>query len=408
MAKRVDDRKPHRRLVLLAQHWGDVERMQGIVDHARARGWHLLNLQSFQMRMLRGVRPDGVLFGLPEHQARLAKRLVNMGAPAVHIRSQNLPVHCPCVTKDRVAIGRVAAEHFAERGFRNVAYLRSEGWRTSPENPICESFVEHARALTMNAHAFTLQERPNVYYWTRVSVFAERLKKQLANIELPVGIFAYHDLMASRLCYFCDAAGLRIPEQVAVLGQNNQRIHCDCAMVPLSSVDPNHYEQGRAAATLLERLMDGEPAPDKPILIPPAGVVARQSTDVLAIPDVDTARALRYMWEHLADPLTVGRVAEAVGVSRRTLDRGFRRHLGRSVTDELNRKRIEVCCELLTGTRMSGVAIARKVGYRTEPYMFHVFRKRMGMTPRQYRLAHADRQGETADRTTGDEPPTAS
>jgi len=224
--------------------------------------------------------------------------------------------------------------------------------------------------------------------WTRVDVFARRLRKELERLQLPVGIFAFHDTMATRICHFCAAAGLRVPEQVAVLGMGNDPLICDCASVPLSSVDSNRFAQGRIAAELLDRLMDGEAVPAELVVAPSGGVVTRKSTDVLAVPDVDTARALRYLWEHLAEPLSVGKVAEAVGVSRRTLDRAFRTHLGRSVTDELNRKRIERCCELLIGTRQSVVSIARQIGFRTEPYLFRVFRKQMGMTPRQYRLAH--------------------
>ena len=152
-----------------------------------------------------------------------------------------------------------------------------------------------------------------------------------------------------------------VPEQVAVLGMGNDPLICDCASVPLSSVDSNRFAQGRIAAELLDRLMNGEAVPAEFVVTPSGGVVARKSTDVLAVPDLDTARALRYLWEHLAEPLSVGKVAKAVGVSRRTLDRAFRTHLGRSVTDELNRKRIERCCELLTGTRQSVVSIARQV-----------------------------------------------
>ena len=270
-----------------------------------------------------------------------------------------------------------------------MAFVRSEVWQSQLNHLICESFLEHAQALGAVAHAFELQRLGRPVPWKRVDVFAGRLLKELGRLQLPVGIFTFHDIMATRICHFCAAAGLRVPEQVAVLGMGNDPLTCDCASVPLSSVESNRFEQGRIAAELLDRLMDGEAAPSQFVVAPSGGVVARKSTDVLAVPDVDTARALRYLWEHLAEPLSVGGVAEAVGVSRRTLDRAFRTHLGRSVIDELNRKRIERCCELLTGTRQSVISIARQVGFRNEPYLFRVFRKQMGMTPKQYRLAHA-------------------
>ena len=149
---------------------------------------------------------------------------------------------------------------------------------------------------------------------------------------------------------------------------------------------------------MLDQLMDGGVAPAKCVLIAPAGVVTRQSTDVLALPDLGTARALRYLWEHFSEPLTVGKVAEAVGVSRRTLDRNFRTYLGRSVIDELNRKRIERACELLVGTRIRLGSIARQVGFRTEPYLFRLFRQHMDTTPRQYRRDQAAKKSQSGKR----------
>ena len=266
---------------------------------------------------------------------------------------------------------------------RAILPLKGEG-----SDSAAGCFLEHARALGATAHAFELQRLGRLVPWNHMDVFADRLRKELDRLPLPVGILAFHDIMATRVCHFFAAAGLSVPEQVAVLGIGNDPLTCDCASVPLSSVDPNRYAQGRIAAELLDRLMNGEAVPAGLVVTPSAGVVARKSTDVLAVPDLDTARALRYLWEHLAEPLSVGRVADAVGVSRRTLDRSFRAHLGRSVIDELNRKRIERACELLTGTRQSVVSIARQVGFRTEPYLFRVFRKQTGTTPKKYRLAH--------------------
>jgi len=386
-----------RRTVFVADYLKNEANKRGIVDYALTRGWHVLDLTCYPLKLPGSLRVDGVLFNLPEEDAPLVKRLRRLGVPAVEIEDHYARLRCPHVIWDRRAIGRAAAEHFAERGFRRMAYLRSEAWRSQPNHLICESFLEHARAQGATAHAFELQRLGRLVPWHHMDVFADRLRKELDRLPLPVGILAFHDIMATRVCHFCAAAGLSVPEQVAVLGIGNDPLTCDCASVPLSSVDPNRYAQGRIAAELLDRLMNGEAVPAGLVVTPSAGVVARKSTDVLAVPDLDTARALRYLWEHLAEPLSVGRVADAVGVSRRTLDRSFRAPLGRSVIDELNRKRIERACELLTETRQSVVSIARQVGFRTEPYLFRVFRKQMGTTPKKYRLAHTARAGGGAD-----------
>jgi len=256
------------------------------------------------------------------------------------------------------------------------------------------SFIERGRALGAKVDLIAVQRLGRLVGWNNIEALAKRLARAISRLELPLGVFTYNDTMAIRICQFCEAIGLRVPEQVAVLGRGNETFRGEFAPTPLSSVDLNRFVHGRTAAERLDRLMDGEPAPQEPILIAPAGVVTRQSTDVLAVPDVDTARALRYMWEHIAEPLSVTTIAEAVGVSRRKLDRHFRTHLHRTVNAELTRKRIERCCELLIGTKTSVRAIAEQVGFTSENYLFKVFREAMGTSPQQYRLAHRAKGGQ--------------
>jgi len=378
-----------RRTVLLATGWGRDAYRESISEVARQAGWSVIDLNIFQMRAPQPCRPDGVLFWLPDEDVPFVKRMLRLGVPVVQISDTVLPEKCSCVVEDRLSLGRAAAEHFAERGFRNMAYLHSNTHKGSRIQPLGDSFIERGRELGAKVDLIAVQ-RPGSegqLPWSRFGTLAQRFEKEISRLELPLGIFTYHDIMAIRICHFCEAIGLRVPEQVAVLGRNNDAHLCDFAPVPLSSVDPNHFQQGRLAAELLERIMNGEPAPARPILVPPAGIVTRQSTDVLAVPDVDTARALRYMWEHLAESLTVSRIANAVASSRRKLERHFRKYLGRSITEELTRKRIERSCELLKGTELTGREIARKIGFDTHTYFGRVFRKAMGMTPGQYRAA---------------------
>jgi len=312
-----------------------------------------------------------------------------MGVPVVQIDDWIRSEECCRVLRDRRAIGEAAAGHFAARGFRNVAYLHSESYGQSPLKLIGDSFVARAGDLGAKADLIAVQRPGQVIPWNRVATLAKRFGREIAGLKRPLGIFTYNDVMAVRICQYCEVIGLSVPEEVAVLGQNNNAHICDIAPVPLSSVDSNFFGQGRAAAELLERLMDGEPAPAEPILIAPKGIVTRQSIDVLALPDVDTARALRYMWEHVAEPLSVADIADAVGVSRRKLERHFRTHLRRSVNEELIRKRLERARELLAATDIRVKVIAERIGFTTEKHFFKVFRKVMGTSPRQYRLAHA-------------------
>ena len=381
-----------RRTVLLILGYEVSPIMDGIYDHARRAGWHVVNLYYYGMEVPRPFRADGVISDL-DPKARMLRQLLGRGVPLVQLGPRPEP-RCCRVVQDQRAGGEAAAEHFAERGFRNMAYLHSEEFADSPTRPMAMSFVARARRLGARADLIAVQRPGSIVGWHNIEALAKRFAREISRLELPLGIFTYNDTMAIRICEFCDAIGLRVPEQVAVLGRGNETFRCDFAPTPLSSVDLNGFVQGRTAAELLERLMDGEPAPKEPILIAPAGVVTRHSTDVLAVPDIDTAKALRYMWEHLAEPLSVTDIAEAVGVSRRKLDRHFRTHLHRTVNAELTRKRIERCCELLIGTGTSVRAITEQVGFTSENYLFKVFRAAMGTTPKQYRLAHRAKSGE--------------
>jgi LacI family transcriptional regulator len=282
-----------------------------------------------------------------------------------------------------------------------MAYLHSEDYEHSTDELLGQSFVERARGLGARADLIAVQRPGRTVPWERAKTLAERFRKEISGLQLPLGIFTYHDAMAVRICGFCDAVGLRVPEQVAVLGRGNDPYQCDFAATPLSSVDPNYFVQGRAAAELLDNLMNGEPVPKEPVLIAPTGVVTRQSTDVLALPDLDTARALRYIWEHFSEPLQVSDIADAIAVSRRKIERHFRTHLHRSLNEELIRKRIERSCELLTATKLPSRKIAGQVGFSTETYFCRIFRGTMGMTPKKYRLAHAAKLREAENDGTG-------
>jgi LacI family transcriptional regulator len=134
--------------------------------------------------------------------------------------------------------------------------------------------------------------------------------------------------------------------------------------------------------------MDGEPPPREPIIIPPRGVVTRQSTDILAVPHVPTARALRFIWEHYRERIHAPDVAAAAGLSRRGLDHAFRQHLHRSVTEELTRRRVEHAKDLLENTDLKAYEVAEQSGFSGLVYFSRLFKQAVGTGPRAYRRLH--------------------
>jgi LacI family transcriptional regulator len=158
------------------------------------------------------------------------------------------------------------------------------------------------------------------------------------------------------------------------------------APVALSSIDRNNAEYGRQAVALLKRLMEGAPDPTGPIMIQPKQVITRMSTDVLAVNDPQVAKAIRFIWDHLDQDLSVDHVAHEVGANRRQLERAFNKYLKRGVHAELRRKRLERCCELLRTTNLTIADLAPKAGFRSADFLHATFKKEFGITPRQYRL----------------------
>jgi LacI family transcriptional regulator len=202
-----------------------------------------------------------------------------------------------------------------------------------------------------------------------------------------VGILAAYDIRGQRVLDACRGAGLAIPDEVAVLGVDNDELLCELASPPLSSVMPNTLRTGYEAAALLDRMMRGEAVRPVAHLIPPVGVVARQSTDVLALEDRAVAQAVRFIREHACEGINVGDVLQGVTLSRRVLEQRFRRLLGRTPREEILQVRLARVKQLLTETDLTLYQVAERTGFEHVEYLSVVFKRETGRTPRQFRTA---------------------
>lgn len=359
-----------------------------VLDYARAREWQLIDLALCGGTLPLGVSCQGALVNaLPG--SKLVRGLQSAGCAVVRLGSFPHPLdeQLPAVLPDDAALGQLAAEHFADRGFRGVGYVGSDPW--SDARPVFEAFRERATELGVQCHLLRFKgksakrsESVDSIYRRRQRQFSEWLQA----IPKPLGLLGYHNRMAAQLCFMSTHAGYKVPTDIAVLGRGNDVPMCECSLPTLSSVDSNREVRGREACRLLEKLMKGEAAPTEPIMVPPREVVVRESTDVLATPDPHVASALRHMWAHLDRDLSVDSVAREVGISRRTLERGFRHELGRGINVELRRKRLETLCLLLRSTDHKIADLAPMVGFKSTDYLHRTFRRAFGITPRKYRL----------------------
>jgi LacI family transcriptional regulator len=375
--------------VLVSAGFGDA--LREIVKLAREWEWDLLDLGFTRGTIPPGPEPAGAFVNcLPDDP--LAQRLRKMGCPAVRVGSLPHPQDAllPAVLPDMAATGRLAADHFNERGFKQVGLVGFAPLQPEANfYPAFKAFRERSSELGIACHVHRLEPTTKERELDRYERRTREVGHWLADLPKPMGVLTFNDYEAARICTMCQTVGLVVPEQVALLGYGDSELVCELSPVALSSIDPDMEELGRQAAHLLRRLMNGEAAPPGPIMVPPKGVIARRSTEVLAVPDPVVARAMRFMWDHLDQRhLSVDNVAAEVGVSRRSLERAFRAHLGRGISTELRRRRLERCCELLKTTDMPIVDMVPLLGFRSADYLHTVFRREFGTTPRTWRMAN--------------------
>jgi LacI family transcriptional regulator len=201
----------------------------------------------------------------------------------------------------------------------------------------------------------------------------------------PFAVFGADDRIVRHVSDMCALADVNVPQEAALLGVTNDELTCTQSFVPISSIDLPGERIGFEAARLLDGLMLGKPAPAAPILLPPTGVVTRASSDVHAISDRDIVSAMRFIHENAERPIDVGDVADAVVLSRRSLQARFKRALGRTVMHEIEHARLEMAKRMFAQTDRRAPDIAMASGFATELQMYRAFQRRLGLTPGEYR-----------------------
>ena len=323
---------------------------------------------------------DGVLTLLLPHRDDVLQFVAQQEVPVVGLSLDVEEISVPRVCLDNERIGQMAAEHLLERGFENLAFYkfsnicdvrgREEGFRRA---------VTEAGANYFALDWYSASQRESQENWF------EWLKAKLRELPLPVGIMAQSDNRAALLIDACEAAELTIPDEIAVLGVDNNEYACEFASVPISSVDSGRETLAYEGASLLGRLMDGEKVPKSTSRIEPRSVVVRKSSDILAVPHKAVARALSFIWEHFRDRIGVDDVVAQSHMSRCGLYRAFEKHVGRSIGEELARKRVEYAKSLLADSDEKLHRIARLSGFTGGEHFSRAFTRIVGETPSDYR-----------------------
>lgn len=358
--------------------------LEGVVDYVRQHdGWSI-----FLPEQERGGSPpawlsrwkgDGIIARIETEE--IARTMRRTGLPVVDVSAARHLPDIPWVETDDEAIARIAVDHLVERGFRHLAFCGDPGfnwsvWRKQNFERLvidsgCQCYVHE-----------TIAQSDVSYSWNREK---RGLIKWINRLPRPVGIMACYDIKAQKVLDVCRELDIAVPEEVAVIGVDNDELLCGLADPPLTSVICNTRRTGFEAASLLDRLMSGETVGAKKILVKPIGVAARQSTDILAIEDRDVAIAVRFIRENAWNGINVNDVLKEVPLSRRVLENRFLKILGRTPHEEITRLKIDRVKQLLTETDLPLTEIARRTGYRHDEYLSVAFKKSVGVPPRNFR-----------------------
>lgn len=376
------------RHILLLLGWYAEGVHRGIATYAHQADWAL---DASRVHMLHPPSTDSYdgticIMGMDR---RIDRRVTTSRKPVVNI-GYHFQKDIPTVAADHEKITRMAVAYFLQRGFEKLAFYLCSGSRG--EWGRMEAF--RRRVIQSGAEFYLLDCRDPRHTQRASPERLKRLRKMLRRVPRPLAAMAEYDDLALDIIKACRAENIAVPEQVAVLGVNDDPLRCPFSTVPLSSVDDDLEGIGYQAAAILDGLLKGAPAPPKLTLVPPVGITTRQSTDILAISHANVATALKLIWHNYQNAFNLSELVAEVPMSYRRLHEQFNKHVGRTMAAEVRRRRTEHAMKLLIQTPAKLNEIARDSGFGDTNRLIKAFQIETGMTPGKFRKCH-HRQADT-------------
>ena len=320
---------------------------------------------------------DGIISRVPHDRLPAAWRKGKV--PLVSLRWEEGSGPSPGIHADEAAIARAAADHLLDQGFNQLAFC---GVRTRWSRLREEAFAAHAPARGATAHVF---DSPQARRMGMCVDDVPAIARWIESLPRPVGIMAAYDVRALEVLDAVRSLGLACPDDVAVIGVDDDDVLCNLASPNLTSVNQNLECIGYEAARLLTARMNGEAGTEESVFVPPLGVSVRRSTDILSVDDPDVRLALRLIRSKACDGLTTEQVTGVTSLSRRSLERQFTRAVGRSLHDEIIRTKLLATRRLLADTDLKLAAIAARCGFAHAAQLCTVFKKTFSLTPTEHR-----------------------
>lgn len=366
--------------------------LRGIARYAHVHGpWSFYTqereLHSGIPAWLRTWKGNGIIARIENR--RIGRALLKLGWPVVDVLGSVRCNSIPGFDTDADAAARLAVDFLVRAGFQHFGYC---GYRGIPFSDRREAAFEEQLARqgqSMRVFSPLPSEFPESHIQAveqhgleTEKAIAAWLRKQ----PWPLGLFACNDIRAQQVLNACRENGIKVPEEIAVIGVDNDDVLCNLCDPPLTSIEPDAERIGYEAAELLESMMKGISPRPGITQIPPARLVERTSTDVVPIEDPITVQAVRFIRDHVSDGIAVKDVVLHVGRSRTDLEVRFRRWLKSSVRGEIQRRRMDRVCQLLQQTSLSLDRVAEEAGFATGAHLCRLFRRQFHKTPTQYRL----------------------
>ena len=344
--------------------------MRGIGEFARVYGPWLFHLPSdSKLKVVPSQgdwNGDGII-AQPHQHTDFVKQLADCGIPVVSLSGPPGAGGLPAVRVNMESVAELALQHFADRGYQRVAYCGIPSEHIWP--PTGRYFAEQAQRAGIACDIYLPAFHPDA-----LTLRLTHLAQWLKSLKKPVGLLAANDLRAREVMDACRLIGLHVPEEIAVLGVNDDELICDMSMPAISSVIPNARRVGYEAAAMLDRLMSGKKI-IADVVVNPLGIKSRQSTDLLAIDDPEVAKVVRFIRERACEGIRVEDVLQQVAMSRRSLEKRFRASVGRPVHVEIRRMQVERVKELLITTDYKLERIAELTGFSTAQYLAGLFHR---------------------------------
>lgn len=372
------------KIILMIEPLGEYVRgiLRGIAQYSNVNGpWVFYREPGRHEDTLPQLAPelaDGIIAKIP-NTARARKKLPQT-VPIILIGYREIIPGMPQIFGDTEAIGKVAAEYFLNKGFRNFAFCGFDEFHWSRERG--RSFKSFLENKGYKIHLYRNLKGTIRKSW---QLEQQGIAKWLKTLPKPVAVLACNDDRGQHLISACKLGRLRIPDDISILGVDNDKFVCSLTYPPLSSIALGTEKAGYEVAQLLAKMMQKKKINNSSIMVRPTHVVTRQSTDIIAVEDKLLSDAINYIQKYSNIDISVDDVAEAVMVSRRMLERKFRKLLNKSIYDEIRRIRVNKIISMLLETNLSIAQIGLAMGFKDITHTGRYFKEETGLSPLEYR-----------------------